>query len=168
MRFSLAVYAALLPLSLAHAVTIGAPVLRDGVEIAAGYAGGVVLDRTPATLAQSDKAVHLEAAVHAAKGETHGFAEGAFIPYLSIAYSMTKDGMPTFRRSGLLYPMTSRSGPHYGTNLEMAGAGTYHLTYIVSPPTAHGMMRHADKAGGVPDWWKPITASWTFNYPEAK
>jgi uncharacterized protein involved in high-affinity Fe2+ transport len=27
------------------------------------------------------------------------------------------------------------------------------------------MMRRTDKGGGVPDWWKPITASWTFSYP---
>jgi uncharacterized protein involved in high-affinity Fe2+ transport len=27
------------------------------------------------------------------------------------------------------------------------------------------MLRQTDKLGGVPDWWKPITASWTFTYP---
>jgi len=47
----------------------------------------------------------------------------------------------------------------------MAGPGTYHLTYIISPPTSHGFIRHIDKASGVPDWWKPITVSWTFPFP---
>ena len=58
--------------------------------------------------------------------------------------------------------------PHYAAPTELAGAGTYHLTYIVSPPSAHGMLRQTDKAGGVPDWWKPINASWTFTYPQNK
>lgn len=168
MRVLLAASAILLPLSPAHATTIGVPLARDGIEIVPSYQTGVALDRSPAVLARPAEALHLEALVRATKGEAHGFAEGAFIPYLSVAYSLTKEGTPTFRKTGLLYPMAARSGPHYGTNLDMAGPGTYHLTYIVSPPTAHGMMRHADKAGGVPDWWKPITASWTFNYPDAK
>jgi periplasmic iron binding protein len=47
----------------------------------------------------------------------------------------------------------------------MGGPGTYHLTYIVSPPSSHGMLLQTDKDGGVPEWWKPITANWTFTYP---
>ena len=55
-----------------------------------------------------------------------------------------------------------------GKTRTLSGPGTYRLTYIVSPPTSRGMLRHTDKASGVPDWWKPITASWTFNYPSEK
>ena len=40
--------------------------------------------------------------------------------------------------------------------------GVYHLTYVIPPPA---LLRHVDKATGIPDWWKPITAEWTFNYP---
>jgi uncharacterized protein involved in high-affinity Fe2+ transport len=47
----------------------------------------------------------------------------------------------------------------------MSGPGTYHLAYIVSPPSAHGMYRQTGKENGVPDWWKPINASWNFTYP---
>jgi hypothetical protein len=61
--------------------------------------------------------------------------------------------------------MTAKDGPHYANNTDMAGPGTYHLTYTIWPPTAHGFIRHTDKASGVPDWWKPITASWTFAFP---
>ena len=61
--------------------------------------------------------------------------------------------------------MTAKDGPHYANNTDMAGPGTYHLTYTIWPPTTHGFIRHTDKASGVPDWWKPITASWTFAYP---
>ena len=93
------------------------------------------------------------------------FAEGAFIPYLSVSYVLTRDDDRTFHKSGLLYPMVSKTGPDYGTGVLLAGPGSYRLTYIVSPPPSHGVMRHTDKASGVPDWWKPITASWTFAYP---
>ena len=71
----------------------------------------------------------------------------------------------TFKQQGLLYPVASKTGPHYAGAVQVTGAGTYHLTYIISAPSAHGMIRQTDKAGGVPDWWKPINASWTFSYP---
>jgi uncharacterized protein involved in high-affinity Fe2+ transport len=149
----------------AQAVVIGGPMIRDGVVIVPSYQTGVELDRAPATIAQGPDAIHLQADVHAGKDEAHGFAEGAFIPYLSVSYVLTRDDDRTFHKAGLLYPMVSRSGPDYGTGVLMAGPGSYRLTYIVSPPPSHGVMRHTDKASGVPDWWKPITASWTFAYP---
>lgn len=148
----------------AQAVVIGGPLLRDGIEIVPSYLADVTLDRIPAAAG----GIHLEADVHATKDEPHGFAPGAWIPYLTINYALTRDDVPTFKKSGLLYPMVSKTGPHYGANAELSGPGTYRLTYIVSPPTSRGMLRHTDKASGVPDWWKPITASWTFNYPSEK
>lgn len=143
----------------ARAAVIGGPLLRDGLEIVPRYQTGVTLDRmtTPAN------SIQLVADIHATTGETHGFREGAWIPYLSIAWSLTRDDNPTFKKSGLLYPMASKDGPHYGGAAEMAGPGTYRLTFIVSPPSAHGLLRHTGK-DGVPDWWKPITASWIFKY----
>jgi uncharacterized protein involved in high-affinity Fe2+ transport len=148
----------------ASAAVIGGPLVRDGLEIVPSTLSGVELDR-PAAMSRSADSVFLTADVHAAKGETHGFAEQAFIPYLSISYVLTKDDAPTFKRAGLLYPVAAKSGPRYGAAAAMAGPGTYHLTFLVSPPSSHGMMRQTDKAGGVPDWWKPITARWTFAYP---
>ena len=97
-------------------------------------------------------------------GELHGFGEHAFIPYLSISFALTKDGAPTFKRAGLLVPVAGKGGPHYAGAVEMGGPGTYRLTYIVSPPSSHGMLRRTGK-DGVPEWWKPITANWTFAYP---
>jgi uncharacterized protein involved in high-affinity Fe2+ transport len=161
MRAVLAVPLLLLAIP-AHAVEIGAPVVRDGVEITPSYQPGVTLDRMMAP----PGSVHLEADVHATKDEPHGFAPGAFIPYLTISWSLTRDDNPTFKKAGLLYPMVAKAGPHYGGAAELAGPGTYHLTYIVSPPTSHGLLRHTDKDSGVPDWFKPITATWTFTYPE--
>lgn len=144
----------------ADAAVIGGPLLRDGLEIVPSYQEGVTLDRS-ATPANS---IHLEAQVHATAGEAHGFKEGEFIPYLSIAWALTREDNSTFKKAGLLYPMVSKDGPHYGGNAEMAGPGTYHLTYIVSPPSSHGMLRHTGK-DGVAEWWKPITVTWDFKYP---
>jgi uncharacterized protein involved in high-affinity Fe2+ transport len=144
---------------------IGEPVVKEGMQIVPNYLTGVEMDRMPAGMSMAKDSVHLEADVHANKDEAHGFPEDAWIPYLSISYAMTKDGAPTFKKAGLLYPMTAKDGPHYANSAEMAGPGTYHLTYIISPPISHGFLRHVDKASGVPDWWKPITASWTFSYP---
>lgn len=139
---------------------IGGPLLKDGVSVIPSYETGVTLDR----MSVPHGSIHLEADVRAMAGETHGFAEGAFIPYLTIAWSLTRDDNPTFKKSGLLYPMVSKAGPHYGGSAEMGGPGTYHLTFIISPPPSHGMLRHTGK-DGVPDWWKPINAQWDFQYP---
>lgn len=161
MRFGLvfaAVMTAILP---ANAVTIGEPLAQAGLVIAPGYETGVQLDRMVAPASS----IHLEADVRA-KGDTHGFADHDFIPYLTVNYALTRDDNPTFKRSGLLYPMVGKAGPHYGAFAELPGPGTYHLTFIISPPSSHGMLRHVDKTGGVPEWFKPITGSWTFSYPE--
>ena len=147
----------------AQAAVIGGPLVRDGLEIVPSALTGVGLDRVPANMGAALESVFLVADVHATKDEPHGFT--GFIPYLSISYILTKDDAPTFKKAGLLYPIAARDGPHYAAATDLAGAGTYHLTYIVSPPSSHGMMRRTDKAGGVPDWWKPITANWTFKYP---
>jgi periplasmic iron binding protein len=159
--FSAAFLAAVPP---AGAAVIGGPLVRDGIEIVPGTLSGAELDR-PSAVSRAAESVFLVAEIHATKDEAHGFAEHAFIPYLSISYALTKEGASTFKKAGLLYPIAAKNGPHYAAAAEMAGPGTYHLTYIISPPSAHGMMRQTDKAGGVPDWWKPITASWTFAYP---
>ena len=159
--------AAILPAPLcgeASAAVIGGPLLRDGIEIIPSAVSGVELDRLPAGMSRMADAIFLAADIHAAKDEAHGFAEHAFIPYLSVSYTLTKDDAPTFKKAGLLYPVATKYGPRYGASAEMAGPGTYHLSYILSPPSSHGMMRQTGK-DGVAEWWKPITGSWVFTYP---
>ncbi|HEX3755069.1 MAG TPA: iron transporter [Rhizomicrobium sp.] len=153
------------PVLAAQEFYIGEPVVKEGMQIVPNYLTGVRMDRMPAGMGMGPDSVHLEADVHATKDEAHGFPEDAWIPYLDISFILTKEGVPTYKKNGLLYPMTAKDGPHYATNVDMAGPGTYHLTYLISPPTSHGFRRHVDKASGVPDWWKPITANWTFTYP---
>src|SRR5579863_5939943 len=106
----------------AGAAPIGTPSVREGVEILPGIETGVQFDRAPTSL--TPDSVFLTADVRATKDEPHGFT--GFIPYLSISFTLTKDGEPTFKKSGLLYPTAGKSGPRYIGAAGMGGAGTYH------------------------------------------
>jgi uncharacterized protein involved in high-affinity Fe2+ transport len=160
--FALVLSLAVIP---AQAAVIGGPLLREGLEIVPSLASSVQLERTPASMSKAADAVFLIADVHATRDEAHGFAEHAFIPYLSISYVLTKEGAPTFKQAGLLYPTASKDGPHYAAGINLNGPGDYHLIYLVSPPSSHGMIRETGKDRGVPDWWKPFNAAWNFTYP---
>ena len=168
-RFLAATSAAVL-LTVAHAEAgaqefyVGEPVVQSGMQIVPNYLTGIQMDRHPPGMAMGKDAVHIEADVHATKDETHGFSEDAWIPYLTIHYTLTKPGTK-FIAKGRLWPMTAKDGPHYANNVDMAGPATYKLTYVIDPPSSNGFIRHVDADSGVPDWWKPITASWTFQYP---
>ena len=152
-----------LPGGEAKAAVLGGPLLRDGMEIVPSAVNGVELDRPALAKSLGGQSILLVADVRATRDGAHGFA--GFIPYLSISYVLTKEDAPTFKKAGLLYPVAAKDGPHYAAPAEFAGAGVYHLTYIISPPSSHGMMRRTDRENGVPEWWKPITANWTFTYP---
>ncbi|MGN6148764.1 MAG: iron transporter [Rhizomicrobium sp.] len=143
---------------------VGEPVVKDGMQIVPNYLTGIEMDRMPPGMAMGKSAVHLEADVHATGDEKHGFHEDEWIPYLTIKYTLTKPSS-NFKATGQLYPMIAKDGPHYANNVEMAGPGKYKLTYEILPPSSNGFVRHVDKASGVPAWWKPITASWDFEYP---
>jgi uncharacterized protein involved in high-affinity Fe2+ transport len=143
---------------------IGEPVVQNDLQIVPNYLVGIEMDRMPPGMEMGADTIHLEADVHATKTEKHGFAEDAWIPYLTIRYTLTKEDSK-FKKTGTLAPMTAGDGPHYANNVKMGGPGTYQLTYEISPPSANGFIRHVDKATGVPDWWKPMTLHWTFTYP---
>jgi periplasmic iron binding protein len=160
MRPVLTFLLALLPIS-AQAAVIGGPMVRDGVEIVPSIETSVQFDRQPVVLAPGS--IFFVADVHASKDNAYGLT--GFIPYLSVSFTLTKDGELTFKKAGLLYPTANKNGPRYIGAAQMNGPGTYHLTYFVSAPSAHGMYRQIGKDGGVPDWWKPITATWDFSYP---
>ncbi len=169
MRKNLTVSAAVLALlapSLARAAEfyIGEPVVQDGTQIVPNYLTGIEMDHMPPGGGMGPNVVHLEADIHATGAEAHGFPEDAWIPYLTIRYALTKDGTG-FKKTGSLAPMTARDGPHYANAVVMDGPGTYRLTYEILPPSSNGFIRHVDKATGVPEWWAPITAHWTFAYP---
>ncbi|HSZ73945.1 MAG TPA: iron transporter [Rhizomicrobium sp.] len=154
----------------AHAAeefNIGAPVMQSGLKIVPNYLTGIEMDRHPPGMDMGKDNVHLEADVHATKDEPHGFSPDEWIPYLTIDFTLTKKGS-TYKKTGTLYPMTAKDGPHYANNVDMDGPGTYELTYKISPPSTNGFIRHIDAASGVPAWWSPVTAHWTFVYPIKK
>ena len=140
---------------------VGEPVVKEHLQIVPNYLTGVEMNRPAPGMEMGADAIHLEADVHAAKDEPHGLAEDTWIPYVTMNYDLTKKGS-AFHKTGKLYAMVAKDGLHYANGVKMAGPGTYHLTYIVSPPDLY---RHVDKATGVPEWWAPIKADWTFQYP---
>jgi len=152
------------PSARAEEFYIGEPVVKDGLQIVPNYLLGIEMDRMPKGMAMGPDTVHLEVDVHATKDETHGFAEDSWIPYLTVHYQLEKIGSH-FHERGELVPMTAGDGPHYANNIKMDGPGQYHLTYVIDPPSSNGFIRHTDKATGVPGWWSPVTADWTFDYP---
>ena len=54
-------------------------------------------------------------------------AEDAWVPYLTISYTIEKVGS-SFKKSGQLLPMIAKDGPHYANNIEMAGPGRANIT----------------------------------------
>ncbi len=143
---------------------VGGPVHKNGLQIVGNYLVGIEMEPMPPQAAMGKDAVHLELDVHAASDEAHGFAEDAWIPYLTIDYTIEKVGS-VFKKTGKLLPMTAKDGPHYANNIDMAGPGEYHVMYTIQPPSAAGFIRHVDTESGVPAWWQPFSVEWTFQYP---
>lgn len=143
---------------------VGEPVVKNELQLVPHYLEGIQMDRMPEGMSMDPKAIHLEIDVHATKGETHGFHEDEWIPFLTIGYKIEKVG-GKFKTKGRLFAMTAGDGPHYANNLTLAGDGDYHVTFMIDPPSKAGFIRHTDKATGVPAWWEPIKADWTFHYP---
>jgi uncharacterized protein involved in high-affinity Fe2+ transport len=148
---------------------VGGPVKQQDMEIVANYLLGVEMAPMPMTMGgmmeHGDHMIHLEADIHATADNPYGYADGAWIPYLTVSYDLKKDGSD-WSASGTLIPMTAKDGPHYANNLNMGGPGLYHLTYRIEPPAPDVFGRHIDKETGVPDWWKPIAVSFDFKYPQ--
>lgn len=140
---------------------IGQAVEKNGMEIGAVYLQSVVMEPVMPSPHASD--VHLEADIHAVKNNPNGFAVGEWIPFLQVAYHLSKEGS-TWQGTGTLMPMVASDGPHYGANVKLNGPGKYHLTYHINPPPYSGFVRHVDKETGVGKWWEPFDVSWDFTY----
>jgi len=143
-------------------IQIGKHVSRNGMEIGAVYLQPVVMEPTmPGMNAPTD--IHLEADIHAEKGNKNGFGPGDWVAYLGITYRLQKIGA-AWERVGAFMPMVANDGPHYGANVKLDGAGKYRLTYRISPPPYQGFYRHTDKETGVAAWWTPFDVSWEFTF----
>lgn len=166
-RLALAGSIALLPLAaLAKEVPVGKPQSAGGMEIAAVYLQPIEMEPAGMMRPAADSDVHLEADIHASKGNKNGFPEGDWVPYLAIDFELLKLDDNT-KISGKFMPMVANDGPHYGDNVKMAGPGKYRLTLKIAPPGsthANHFGRHVDKETGVGPWFAPITVSYDFTY----
>jgi uncharacterized protein involved in high-affinity Fe2+ transport len=101
---------------------IGKPQIKNGMEIAAVYLQPVTME--PAGMMRDAKAsdIHLEADIKATDKNDNGFADGTWIPYLSIQYELTKQGASD-KITGTMMPRVACDGPHYGDNVMLAGPG---------------------------------------------
>jgi periplasmic iron binding protein len=144
---------------------IGGPVQKNDMEIVANYLIGIEMAPMAPGMVHGPDIIHLEADVHATADNVYGYPDGAWIAYLTIAYSLEKQGSD-WKASGVLKPMTAKDGPHYADNLKINGPGVYRLIYTFTPPEANGFYRHVDQETGVPLWWEPFSETFTFSYPQ--
>lgn len=146
-------------------VDIGEAKILHGMEIAAVYLQPIEMEPAGMMRAVKESDIHLEADIHAAKGNTNGFAEGVWVPYLSIGYELTKEGGETIK--GEFMPMVASDGPHYGDNVKLQGPGNYKLRFTVRPPShdknSH-FGRHVDRETGVGAWFEPFSVDYEFVY----
>ena len=155
----------LVPIAGAREYFVGGPVQKNDMEIVANYLLGIEMAPMLPNMAHGSDVIHLEADVHATADNSHGYPDGAWIAYLTIAYTIEKQGS-NWKASGTLKPMTAKDGPHYADNVKMNGSGTYKVTYQFRPPEVNGFLRHVDKETGVPAWWQPFSETFTFSYPQ--
>jgi len=148
---------------------IGKPQQKNGLEIGAVYLQPIEMDPPDVMRPARDSDVHLESDIKAAKDNKNGFAQGDWIPYLSVDYELTKlDDNQTLK--GAFMPMVANDGPHYGDNVKLFGPGKYRLRLTIAPPSenphAH-FGRHTDKETGVGPWFNTFTVEYDFVYAGA-
>jgi uncharacterized protein involved in high-affinity Fe2+ transport len=144
---------------------VGGPVHEHDMEIVANYLVGIEMAPMLPDMAMGPDVIHLEADVHATADNVYGYPDGAWVAYLTIAYTVEKPGTD-WTASGTLRPMQAKDGSHYADNVKMDGAGTYKVTYRFTSPEASGFLRHVDAETGVPAWWSPFSETFTFSYPQ--
>ena len=85
---------------------------------------------------------------------------GVVIPYASVWATITEGSKTPFDES--LWPMISRyMGPHYGNNIVLPGAGTYHLSLLISPPVSARHVEYQDV------WMTSHRVNFTFHWKQA-
>jgi uncharacterized protein involved in high-affinity Fe2+ transport len=152
------------PVAFAKEYPIGKPQEHDGMEIAAVYLQPVEMEPAGMMRKASESDVHLEADIKAGKDNKNGFAQGDWVPYLSVAYELSKTGSSDVRKGDFM-PMVANDGPHYGDNVKLMGPGKYKLKLTISPPGMQSHFgRHVDKETGVGPWFKPFSVEYDFTY----
>ena len=137
------------------------------MKIAAVYLKPIDMEPRGSDLAASQADIHLEADIHALKGNPNGFGAGEWIPYLTITYKLSNLDTGA-KKEGKFMPMVAKDGPHYGSNIKMMGAGNYKVVYTIESPAKQGFGRHTDAATGVGKWFQPFTVEYKFKYVPLK
>ncbi len=146
---------------------IGEDQTINNMQIAAVYLKPIDMEPRGIDLPASKSDIHLEADIHATKGNKNGFGAGEWIPYLTVKYKLTN--LDTGKsKEGTLMPMVALDGPHYGANLKMLGVGNYQVDFTIENPEKQGFGRHTDKDSGVGKWFKPFTVSFKGAYKGIK
>jgi uncharacterized protein involved in high-affinity Fe2+ transport len=144
---------------------IGKHQIVNNMEIGAVYLQPIKMEPAGMMAEPSQSDIHLEADIHATKGNKNGFAEGDWVPYLIVKYELQKVGGKKI--SGELMPMVANDGPHYGDNVKLAGPGKYTLKMSVFPQSfnkASMFGRHTDKETGVGPWFQQFDLNYEFTY----
>ncbi|KAA8827618.1 MULTISPECIES: iron transporter [Bifidobacterium] len=117
-------------------------------------------------LSAAEANLHLEADIHALKNNELGYAEGEFIPKLTVDYKIEDKNDPNNVQQGTFMEMNADDGPHYGANLKLDKDGEYKLTFTIHSPQENGWTLHVDPETGVKGrfWTEPLTASFDWDY----
>ena len=152
--------------ALAKEYPIGEAQERAGMEIGAVYLQPIEMEPEGMMRPAKGSDVHMEADIHAKKGNANGFADGDWIPYLVVNYEVTKVGTNETIKGDFM-PMVANDGPHYGDNVKLMGPGNYKLKLTITPPDANPHAhfgRHVDEETGVGPWFKPFTVEYEFTF----
>jgi uncharacterized protein involved in high-affinity Fe2+ transport len=152
-----------LPAAQAAEQPAGEPIEKNDLQVMAVYLQPVEMAPAMADQDPAQTDIHLEADIHALQGNRNGFPNDAWMPYLTVRYTLTKKGSD-WKGTGLLLPMVASDGPHYGANMRLDGPGAYELIFNIAPPDGHGFMHHTDKETGVAEWWPPFDYRGSFNF----
>lgn len=152
-------------LALAAETPIGKHQEASNMEVGVVYLQPIKMEPVGMMLEPAQSDVHLEADIHATKGNKNGFAEGDWIPYLIVKYELEKVGGQKI--TGEMMPMVASDGPHYGDNVKLSGPGKYKLKLSILPQSfnkASMFGRHTDKETGVGPWFREFDLNYEFAY----
>jgi uncharacterized protein involved in high-affinity Fe2+ transport len=144
--------------------------IGDDIELFPLNVAGVYfqpVDMLPAgeSLPASQSDMHIEADISALENNALGYGAGDFVPNLTVRYEIVKTGS-NWQIEGTFMPMSASDGPHYGNNIKLDGAGTYHVKFLIQSPEAQGYLLHVDQETGVTGrfWPTPLVAEWDFDW----
>src|SRR5579872_4715773 len=101
---ALAVMPVIASIASAREYFVGGPVTKNDMEIVANYLVGIEMAPMSANMVHGADVIHLEADVHAIADNVYGYPDGAWIAYLTIGYSIEKQGT-NWKSSGTLKAM---------------------------------------------------------------